>query len=362
MGRDNRTIAVIGTRGFPGVQGGVEKHCQCLYPLIKTWNFRVYRRKPYLTEQSQIECDGIEFVDLSSTRVKGFETVWHSLCSAVHCLFHRPALVHVHNMGPAMFALLVKLVGVPVVMTYHSVNYEHSKWGKLARWLLRLSEWLSLKFCDRIIFVNRVRMEQLGESVRKKSVYIPNGIAKLRETRCTDFLAKNGIVPREYVLAVGRITQEKGFDLLMQAACDSSLISQVVIAGESDHNDRYVKRLSLLPHDKVVFTGYAGPDELNQLYSHARMLALPSLSEGMPMVLLEAMAHHLPVVVSDLPATRFLRLSEQCYFKSGDATALREAVESMLCSADVCVNYELKDYDWNVIAERTCSVFQQVLA
>ena len=58
------TIAVIGTRGFPGIQGGVEKHSENLYPRMNgDVRLRVYRRKPYLSALSHHNYDHIEFVD-----------------------------------------------------------------------------------------------------------------------------------------------------------------------------------------------------------------------------------------------------------------------------------------------------------
>ena len=144
-----KTIAVIGTRGFPGIQGGVEAHSYQLYTHMQDVHVRLYRRRAYLTEQSAQTFPNIEYVDLPSTRVKGFEAVWHTLLSVLHIMLHRPDVVHIHNIGPGMFTPLVRLMGLPVVLTYHSPNYEHSKWSAPARWLLRQCEKISLRFQPR---------------------------------------------------------------------------------------------------------------------------------------------------------------------------------------------------------------------
>ena len=48
-----KTISVIGVRGFPGVQGGVEMHCENIYTRMHScYKLRIYRRRPYLTEVS----------------------------------------------------------------------------------------------------------------------------------------------------------------------------------------------------------------------------------------------------------------------------------------------------------------------
>lgn len=358
------TIAVLGTRGFPGVQGGVENHCQHIYPLMPSYGFRVFRRKPYLTPQSHhAHWPNITFVDWHTTRVQGLEATWHTLRAVMHCIVHRPDLVHVHNMGPALLALPLKLLGIPLVMTYHSVNYEHSKWGRCTRWLLRQSERLSLRYSDRIIFVNRKRMEQMPAYVQRKSVYIPNGVEQMQPVDDTSLLQQRGISPGRYVLAVGRITPEKGLEYLVEAANRSHLIEQVVIAGDYDHNDDYLMRLvGLDTHNKVVFTGYVDGPNINQLYSHARLLALPSLSEGLPLSLLEAMAHHLPIVASDIDATRLMSLPESSYCAAGDTAALQQAIEDIISQPQRPVDYDLSAHDWPTIAEHTQQVFADILS
>ena len=56
-------ICTFGFRGFPLVEGGVEKHCESLYPLIsKKHEYIVFRRKPYVKTKDTYE--GIRFIDL----------------------------------------------------------------------------------------------------------------------------------------------------------------------------------------------------------------------------------------------------------------------------------------------------------
>ena len=152
-------IDVIGTRGFPGIQGGVERHCERLYPQMKGVSVRVFRRKPYVkTQQSQYS--GISFTDLPSTRISGFETVLQSLLATLISMFSKAEIVHIHNIGPAMFAPLLRAVGKKVALTYHSANYEHDKWNAFAKAVLRLSERIALASASQIIFVNKFQMQR----------------------------------------------------------------------------------------------------------------------------------------------------------------------------------------------------------
>ena len=351
-----KTIAVIGTRGFPGIQGGVEAHSYHLYTSMQDVRVRLYRRRAYLTEQSAQTFPNIEYVDLPSTRIKGFEAVWHTFLSVVHILFHRPDVVHIHNIGPGMFAPLLRLAGLPVVLTYHSPNYEHSKWNAPSRWFLRQCEKISLRFSNRIIFVNKHQMEKCG--ALDKSVFIPNGIDPVTRSESATFLEQHGITAGQYLLAVGRLTPEKGFEYLVEAANCLPQVTQVVIAGASDHDSAYRDLLQQLDiHKKVIFTGFTTGEDLRQLYSHARALVLPSVNEGFPMVLLEAMAYGLPILCSDIPGTRQVDLPEDDYFTVKDVDSLCTAITRLLDRPNGAQHYNLEEYDWNTIAAATRQQF-----
>lgn len=356
------TIAVIGTRGLPGVQGGVEMHCENIYTRIRDAHIIVYRRKPYLSTLSDRQFPGISYVDLPSTRIKGFEAVFHTFLCVLHIAFHRPDVVHIHNIGPGMFAPLLKLLNLRVAMTYHSPNYEHKKWGRVAKMILRFSEFLSLRFVDKVIFVNKFQMQKYSSKIQAKSEYIPNGINDVTPSERTDFLQKFGILKGEYILAVGRLTPEKGFEYLVKAASQLPSVKQVVIAGASDHDTSYQKQLLELDTDKkVVFTGFTSGENLRQLYSHAKLYALTSVNEGFPLVLLEAMSYSLPIVASDIPATHLIELDSSCYFRSGDVTDLERVLSERLNSDLGKVKYEvLNDFNWQTIADSTLRIFQSV--
>lgn len=349
-------IAVIGTRGFPDIQGGVERHCEYLYPRFGgvISEIKVYRRRPYLSSVSRsAQYSHISFVDLPSTRIKGFEAVFHTFLCCMHLLFHRVDVVHIHNIGPGMFTPLLRLFGMNVVITYHSPNYEHKKWGIVAKMILRMSESLSFGFANKIIFVNKFQMGKAPMSIQKKSVYIPNGIDAVTKSDKVDYLERIGAIKSEYVLGVGRLTPEKGFEYLVEAVNRLDSVKQLVIAGAADHGDSYFEKLKQLDvNDKVVFAGFVGGENLRQLYSHARLFVLSSENEGFPLVMLEAMNYGLPMVVSDIPATHLIELPQECYAKKCDVDSLVERIEQMYQAQQSC-EYDLTEYNWESVAKQT---------
>lgn len=359
-------IDVIGTRGFPGIQGGVERHCERLYPQMKGVSVRAFRRKPYVkTQQSQYS--GISFTDLPSTRISGFETVLHSLLATLISMFSKAEIVHIHNIGPAMFAPLLRAVGKKVALTYHSANYEHDKWNAFAKAVLRLSERIALASASQIIFVNKFQMQRYSESVRRKSTYIPNGIVPMSPSTNHDFLDKIGICPQKYILSVGRITPEKGFDLLISAYNRLDTDVKLVLAGAPDQDSKYLEELKSIAgsNPNVVFSGFTDGDNLSQLYTNALAYVLSSRIEGFPLVLLEAINFNLPLLVSDIEATHLLKLSAKSYFKANDANALCDKLSEFLTGGDKgeykCTEEDPADYCWGKIAEQTIAVYKKAM-
>lgn len=356
-------LFVIGTRGFPHIQGGVEKHCEKLYTSMpEKLHITVFRRKPYLSKESGEPYKQIHFIDIPSTKIKGFESFFHSFLATCISIVKRPDIVHIHNIGPGLFTPLLRLFGIPVILTYHSPNYEHGKWRKFGRIILRIGEKLSLHYANRIIFVNKFQREKFPSPIKDKSVYIPNGIDPMEVSTETDYIRSIGLEPRRYILAVGRLTQEKGFDYLIDAFASwkNKDEYQLVIAGDSDHKQDYVEQIRAKARQhRIIMPGYVNGEPLRQLYSHAALFVLPSYNEGFPIVLLEAMSYNLSVLVSNIPANRQLDLPEKVFFPAGDIKTLSEKIDVFTKhTIDVC--YNLEKYNWSDITSATIQVYEGI--
>jgi glycosyltransferase involved in cell wall biosynthesis len=198
--------------------------------------------------------------------------------------------------------------------------------------------------------------------VLAKSVFIPNGMNKTKIGRSTGVLRRLEIEPRNFILSVGRLTPEKGFEYLVEAVNKLDEVEHLVIAGASDHDNSYFKELKQLDwNDKVIFTGFTQGEDLRQLYSHARLYVLSSVNEGFPLVLLEAMSYQLPLVVTDIPASHLIKLPEDNYVEVANSDALAEGIKNALTKDFELQHYDLREYNWDSIAKQTLDVYKQVL-
>lgn len=102
------------------------------------------------------------------------------------------------------------------------------------------------------------------------------------------------------ILYIGRLVPEKGQAVLLEALAllaERGLEARVTLAGEGRLRPRLeeqAERLGLA--SRTTFLGAVGQDELHELYEKASIFCLPSFAEGVPVVLMEAMAMNLPVV------------------------------------------------------------------
>lgn len=133
-------------------------------------------------------------------------------------------------------------------------------------------------------------------------------------------------------LAVGRFSyQHKGFDLLIKAYklfCNNNQDWILDIVGEGDMEFEY-KALIREYHLEKRIQLHPFTNHIQDYYSNAQVYVLSSRWEGMPLVLVEAMSHGLPIVTSDLPVCKEILGDFGIYFKNGDIQELAQRLEDV---------------------------------
>ncbi len=360
-------IAVVGTRGFPGVQGGVETHCRELYTRLAQAgvDVTVMCRRPFMPPHAPEEFGGVRLRSLWAPRSQKLEAIVHTLLGVVEAWSMGADVVHIHACGPALMAPLARLMGMKVVVTSHGHDYERAKWGAVARMALRLGERAGARWAHRLIAITPAIAERIGELTGRKNIdVIPNGVITLPQADVHgEIQERYGLQPGKYILAVGRLVPEKGFDLLIKAVAEGGLDGwRVVIAGGADHVTPYSEQLRRAAADAgVVMTGTLSRQDIDRLYSEASLFVMPSYHEGLPIALLEAMSHGRDVLVSDIEACRLPELSAADRFRCGDATHLRQRLlEKLGRGENRYRHYDLGRYDWDSIARATMAIYKEL--
>ncbi|WP_426667369.1 glycosyltransferase family 4 protein [Mucilaginibacter sp. McL0603] len=361
-------IMVLGTRGIPDIPGGVETHCEHLYPrMLKNGenSITVICRSNYVEDKSRKEYKGINLKNIYSPKSKSFEAIVHSFLSVIYIAFKRPDVVHIHAIGPNLVTGLARLFNLKVVMTHHGPDYKRMKWNGLAKFFLKTGEWMGVKFGNHVIVISQEIKQHIADTYnRTDSILIPNGVDKPTVSTNTDYLETLGITKDQYIFTLGRFVPEKGFDYLIRAYAQTNLSKKyrLVIAGDADHESEYSLELkALAKKNNVVLTGFIKGEKLQQLFSYAALFVLPSFYEGLPIALLEAMSYGLPILASNIPANTQVNLPQDCYFKVGNEAMLIYYMDSLKLREQERFEYQMKQYDWDLIADQTLDVYKSLI-
>jgi glycosyltransferase involved in cell wall biosynthesis len=350
----------------------VETHCEQLFPLLKRRrpndSITIIARKQHVPHPIS-EYEGLRIVALGHAKAKHLETITSTVYGVLYARAALKAdLVHVHGIGPALTAPLARALGLKVVVTYHSKNYEHRKWNKLARASLRMGELCTMHFADRIIAVSpslaedlKLRFPRFAGKVR----FIPNGADHLIQSApqrdAHDVLARYGLLGKQFILSAGRLVPEKGFHDLLDAFALADPGYTLVIAGGTTQRDAYSEGLLQRAGEKVVFTGFISGRELQVLLQNASLFVLPSHNEGLPIAALEAAVAGAPLLLSDIGANRDLELRPDNYFRVGNVEELGRRLRGDYGGLRIDPGRLIQRYNWNAVCAETDEVYSSLL-
>lgn len=218
-------------------------------------------------------------------------------------------------------------------------------------------------FANEVIVISQVIDNILRHKYNRcdcKLIY--NGVPTPQRCDLSEYFDELGIEKGRYVLAMCRFVPEKNLHHLVEAFAKCEHIGyKLVLAGDADFEDDYSRSLKKMAIDSgVVLTGFVKGEKLHSLLTGARCFVLPSSHEGLPISLLEAMSYSLPVVVSDIPANMEVGLPSDNYFHVGDVEELSQKLGKMLSTEFSAVEYDMKSYDWDVIADQVAHLYSSM--
>lgn len=371
-------IAFIGQKGIPAKSGSVEKYVEQLAVRMaeKGHDVFVYARAHY-TDPELRAWKGVHIVHLPSIPTKHLDAISHTFLATIHALFHRYDVIHYQAVGPSMLSFLPSMLlrHAQVVSTFHCRDYFHKKWGWVARVALRVGEWVTCRVPKKTIVVSRELREYVAKTYGRRASFIPNG-ANIADKAIPSMLADFGLREGRYILSVGRLVGHKGVRYLVKAFLeleDTNKLpnnTKLVIVGSHANTKDYEAYLHLMAkgRENVLFLGERFGRELEELFSHAALFVQPSESEGMPIVLLEAMSYALPTVASDIRVHREVLSGVGMFFQNKNVADLRDKMAFLLNAPEEGVRLGVearerirKEYSWEAVTEKTLAVYRSLL-
>lgn len=375
--KEKLNIAMFGHKRVPSREGGVEIVVEELSKRLSEMgnDVTLYNRRGKHVSDKSIETEelseyqGVKIKSVLTIDKKGLAAVTSSFFATLKCVFSKAKVVHVHAEGPAAMTPFLKLFRKRVVVTVHGLDWQRDKWSEgFASKYIRFGEKMAVKYADEIIVLSRRVQKYFKDTYNRETVFIPNGVnepeIKKAQLICEHFsIEKDG-----YILFLGRLVPEKGVHLLIDAFKNVKTDKKLVIAGGTSDTFDYVKELhdKAFSDDRIIFTGFQQGQILEELYSNAYIYTLPSLLEGMPLSLLEAMSYGNACVVSDIAECAEVVEDKAVVVKAGDVTSLTQTLQK-LCDDETLVNeyksfskdFILKKYNWDDVVEKTLALYEK---
>lgn len=392
-------IAMIGQKGLPAVWGGVERHVEELATrLVKNGHqVTVYSRRWYSQKRAKYNGlphrqAGVSLRFVPSIHTKNLDAITHTLFSTIDALRRDFDIIHYHGVGPALLSFIPRLLSprVKVIATFHCQDRLHGKWGLFAKLMLRLGEYAACKFPHETIVVSQTLQKYVKEKyncacpcligrqvpVGKEAIYLPNGVASAQKSDGRT-LVKFGLQKDQYILAVSRLVSHKAIHFLIEAFRQLkkkqptlSAGLKLVIVGDGSFTDHYVEYLRAMTFDlpDIVFTGWQKGAELADLFSSALFFVHPSQSEGLPLVVLEAMSYEKAVVVSDIPEHQEIIIDKRFLFEHNSVADLTRKLIWILQNPAIrkvaqIQNRQLveKEYNWETIVPLLEALYERTV-
>ncbi|MEO1340166.1 MAG: glycosyltransferase family 4 protein [Cyanobacteria bacterium J06635_13] len=371
-------IAVIGVKGLPAQQGGIERYCEELYPRLVAQGHQVdlYARPSYLKRSwfSIYTYRGVRVICLPSFNFRGLDALFSSAIASLATVWQNYDVVHFHALGPALFSWLPRLASsAKVVVTCQGLDWQRAKWGKLSSKIIYWGEKTAVKHVHALIVVSQNLQSYFADTYGLQTAYIPNGPGEFADSDSSfKYVRSLGLAPDRYLLFLGRLVPEKRPDLLIQAF--QKLQAQgwkLAFTGGISDTEKYSDYLRELAADNpnIVFTGELQGKWLAEMVRGAGLFVLPSDLEGLPLVMLEAMKEAVPVLASDIPPHVQLIAPDKGYlFAAGNCDSCVEALEIALQQPEVraamakkAQRQVLAKYNWEKITEENLDIYQRLV-
>ncbi len=277
-------------------------------------------------------------------------------------------VLHIHShlyFSSNVAAVFSRLSDIPTVVTNHGLISQTAP-----SWVQKVFNPTLGKFTfevgDSVLCYTETDKQRLRErGIETDISVIPNGID------CSQFEPTN-CEPNRQLLFVGRLKDGKGPHYLLEAfgqlAAEYPDLSLKLVGDGPLRPDLETQAAQLGVTDRVEFLGEVPNDELPRLYNESLAFVLPSLSEGLPRTVLEAMACGTPVVTSDLEQLRPIVEDAGYTAEPGSPADLRSSMDELLQ-----LNGQLDEfgerarkrverkYSWQNTVEETVTQYRQAI-
>lgn len=355
---------------FAPHKGGIEIHVAGLSKYLTKRGHQV----EVLTSRFSKKLPSGSHVDgYAVTRVRGIHAMLRALQADVD-------IIHVHDYASAfsVAGAIARLIRPrPLVWTPHGIYPLRSGWARLRRIVFDCSVGRLLPMASDIVIAltktNRAQLEEMGVDASRITV-IPNGIdlQRLNLPKRRSLREQLGLVG-QVLLHVGRLDWNKGLaytvDALKMVTNHWPECKLLLIGKDYGIGDKLQSRAARLGiSSNLLLLGEVADEVVAQAFVESDLFVISSIYEGLPTVVLEAMASGLPVIATRTGAPDVIRnLENGLLVDYGDAEGLASAIVALLENSELRTRLAaagqvtIESFDWESVAKSVEEVYLRAL-
>jgi glycosyltransferase involved in cell wall biosynthesis len=363
-------IAVVGTRGVPALYGGFETAVEEISKRLveRGHEVTVYCRPGYGDDTTPTYL-GIQKRYLPRLHLKTAETLSHTLFAFLDLLFREPDVILVTNPGNGPLCLIPRLRGTPFAINVGGLEWTRSKWSRLGRAYIRWAAWFTTKIAPAVIADSRGIQEFYRTTWGRETYYASYGAYPEHSTR-PELLARYGLEKNGYLLVVARLQPDNNTELVIRAFQEVATEKELIIVGEANYGEAYVRRLQELARDRRIrfLGGIYDQALLTEIMCNCFAYVHGHMAGGTNPVLLKALGCGACILYLDTG----YRFNTEVVGDHGipfplSVEGLRRVIQDLLDNPERADHYRRiarerigEAYNWDLVADQYESLFQSL--
>lgn len=354
-----KKVAIIGTQGVPARYGGFETLVENIIGenCSKDVKYTIFcSAKDYNNERYK-EYKGTELKYIPLFHANGAQSTPYDILSMLKACHGFDVVVILGVSGCVFLPFFRLFYRKRLIINIDGLEHRREKWGKFAKWFLRTSEAMAVKYADVVIADNKGIQDYVTETYNKDSVLIAYGGDHVQRVVDNDkeskLLKDMGLKAGEYAFTVCRIEPENNCHVTLEAFAKSG--DKLVFVGNWNRSE--YGRILKQKYEKYNNISIVDPvydlDFLYILRKNCRCYVHGHSAGGTNPSLVEAMFFGVPIVAFDVVYNRETTHNRAAYFKDADSLVniLKDA-KDFDENGKAMVDIAKKEYTWKRIAEQ----------
>lgn len=348
-----KKVAIIGIQGVPASYGGFESLVENIIGENQSSDisYTIYcSSKDMKTILPEYKGAKLRYIPLHAN---GIQSIPYDIWAMLRSIRGFDTILVLGTSGCLFLPFLKLLSGKRLVVNIDGLEHRREKWGKLARWVLKTSEKMAVRFADVIISDNKGIQDYVTDTYGKYSEMIAYGgdhvLRNVTLAKQQDFLNLYGLSAGEYAIKVCRIEPENNCQIVLEAFARSG--KQLVFIGnwnKSEYARQLRDKYKDIPNIMILDAIY-DLDILYTLRLNAKYYVHGHSAGGTNPSLVEAMFFGRPILAYDVVYNRETTKQEAYYFKTVED--LVELLERNDLIGERMSEIAWENYTWRKIAK-----------